>query len=34
VLFYLIIKKENLIKPMFTGRKDWYDEDQSSTNRL
>ena len=34
VLFYLIIKKENLIKPMFTGRKDWYDEGQSSTNRL
>ena len=33
VLFYLIIKKENLIKPMFTGRKDWYNEGQSSTNR-
>jgi cytochrome b len=34
ILFYLIIKKENLIKPMFTGFKDWYGEGQASTNQL
>ena len=26
VLFYLIVKGENLIKPMFTGRKIWHGE--------
>ena len=34
VFFYLILKNENLIQPMFTGRKHWYDEGQSSTNQL
>ncbi len=34
VFFYLIIKHENLIQPMITGRKDWHAEGQSSSNRL
>ncbi|WP_319405528.1 cytochrome b/b6 domain-containing protein [uncultured Desulfosarcina sp.] len=34
VFFYLILKHENLIRPMFTGRKHWGAEDQSSTNLL
>jgi len=32
VLFYLIIKHENLIQPMFSGHKYWLGEAQSSTN--
>ena len=34
VLFYLIIKHENLILPMFTGRKRWHAKDQASDNPL
>ncbi len=34
ILFYLINKHENLIRPMFTGRKSWYGEGQASANRL
>ncbi len=34
VLFYLIIKHENLIQPMITGRKNWHAEAQSSSNQL
>jgi cytochrome b len=34
VLFYLIFKHENLIRPMFTGQKHWHGEGQSSANRL
>ncbi len=34
VLFYLIIKRENLIQPMFTGRKYWHGEGRSSVERL
>lgn len=34
VFFYLIIKHDNLIRPMFTGRKRWHTESQSSTNPL
>jgi hypothetical protein len=34
VFFYLIIKHENLIQPMFTGRKHWHVEGQSSSNQL
>ncbi len=34
VLFYLIIKHENLIMPMVTGRKHWHGEGQSSANHL
>jgi cytochrome b len=34
VLFYLIIKHDNLIRPMFTGRKYWPGEGLSSTNRV
>ncbi len=34
VLYYLIIKHENLIQPMFTGRKQWRAEEQSSSNQL
>ncbi len=30
VLFYLIIKRENLIQPMFSGYKYWHGEGQSS----
>jgi cytochrome b len=34
VVFYLTIKHDNLIRPMITGRKDWYGKGQSSANRL
>jgi cytochrome b len=34
VLFYLIIKKENLILPMFSGHKYWDQEAQASTNQV
>jgi cytochrome b len=34
VLFYLIIKKENLILPMFKGHKYWHQEAQASTNQV
>lgn len=34
VFFYLIIKHENLMQPMFTGRKHWHAEGQSSSNQL
>jgi cytochrome b len=34
VFFYLILKHENLIRPMFTGRKHWHAEGQSSANPL
>jgi cytochrome b len=34
VLFYLIIKHENLIQPMFSGRKYWQGEGPASSNRL
>ena len=34
VVFYLIIKHENLIVPMFTGRKHWHAEGESSANQL
>jgi cytochrome b len=33
VLFYLVIKGEDLITPMLTGRKRAHEEDQASTNR-
>jgi cytochrome b len=33
VLFYLIIKHENLVLPMLTGRKHWHQEDQPSTDQ-
>jgi cytochrome b len=32
VLFYLIMKHENLIQPMFTGRKYWRGQGQASDN--
>jgi cytochrome b len=34
VLFYLIIKHENLIQPMFTGRKHWRGQGRASDNHL
>ena len=34
VLFYLMVKRQNLIRPMFTGRKHWHGEAQSSANHL
>jgi cytochrome b len=34
VLFYLIIKRENLIKPMLTGHKQWHGEDRASTDHF
>jgi cytochrome b len=34
VLFYLTIKHENLIQPMFTGRKHWHGQGQASDNHL
>ena len=34
VLFYLIMKHENLIQPMFTGRKRWYGQSEASGNHL
>lgn len=34
VIFYLIAKHENLILPMFTGRKYWFGEGQASANRI
>jgi cytochrome b len=34
VLFYLIIKHDNLILPMLTGRKRWHAKDQASANPL
>jgi len=34
VLFYLIFKHENLIQPMFTGRKYWHGEGQPSAEHL
>jgi cytochrome b len=34
ILFYLFIKRENLIRPMFTGHKSWPGDGQASTNRL
>ena len=34
VLFYLIVKHENLIRPMFTGQKHWHGKGQSSANHL
>ena len=34
VLFYLVVKRENLIGPMFTGRKSWRGEGPASTSRL
>ena len=34
ILFYLINKHENLIRPMLTGRKSWPGEGQASENRL
>jgi cytochrome b len=34
VLFYLIMKHENLIQPMFTGRKHWHGQGQASANHL
>jgi cytochrome b len=32
ILFYLIVKHDNLIKPMITGRKRWHGEGQASTD--
>ena len=34
VLFYLMVKHQNLIRPMLTGRKRWHEEAQPSTNHL
>ena len=34
VFFYLIIKHENLIRPMFTGCKHWHGEGYASANPL
>jgi cytochrome b len=34
VFFYLTIKHDNLILPMFTGRKPWHAKDQASANPL
>jgi cytochrome b len=34
VLFYLIMKHENLIQPMFTGHKHWHGQGQASDNHL
>lgn len=34
ILFYLIVKHENLIRPMLNGRKCWQGEIQPSTNRV
>lgn len=34
VFFYLIIKHENLIRPMFTGCKNWHGEGHASANPL
>jgi cytochrome b len=34
IIFYLIVKHENLILPMVTGRKSWPGEGQASANRL
>lgn len=34
ILFYLIMKHENLIQPMFTGRKQWHSQGQASDNHL
>lgn len=34
VLFYLIMKHENLIQPMFTGCKRWYGQSEASGNHL
>jgi len=34
VFFYLIIKHENLIRPMFTGCKHWHGEGHASANPL
>jgi cytochrome b len=30
IVFHLVAKRENLIKPMFTGKKTWENEDDSS----
>jgi cytochrome b len=32
ILFYLAIKRDNLITPMFTGRKQWHEEDRASAD--
>jgi cytochrome b len=34
VLFYLMVKHQNLIRPMLTGRKHWHGEARSSANHL
>ena len=34
VLFYLVVKRENLIGPMVTGRKSWRGEGPASTGHL
>lgn len=34
VLFYLFIKHDNLIQPMFTGRKYWHNPSQAADNHL
>ncbi len=34
VFFYLIMKHENLIQPMFTGRKHWHNQSEASDNHL
>lgn len=34
ILFYLIIKRENLITPMFTGRKKWREEGRASADHV
>ena len=34
ILFYLVIKHENLIRPMFSGHKSWPGEEQASSNRI
>jgi cytochrome b len=34
ILFYLAVKHENLITPMFTGRKKWQEEDRASADHV
>ena len=33
ILFYLLYKKENLIFPMFSGKKKWYRPEKPATGR-
>lgn len=34
VFFYLIVKRDNLIRPMITGKKDWHEEAPAAEGRL